>query len=75
MVRDKIGSFMTRRTCEQLLNNWIIDYVLAQRTTPASDVKAQVSAARGAVDVRDVTGKPGCYEAVAFLRPHFQLEG
>jgi type VI secretion system protein ImpC len=27
------------------------------------------------VDVRAVAGKPGYYEAVAYLRPHFQLEG
>jgi type VI secretion system protein ImpC len=24
--------------------------------------------------VVDVPGKPGCYKAVVFLRPHFQLE-
>jgi len=26
------------------------------------------------VEVREVKGKPGWYEAVAWLRPHFQLE-
>jgi type VI secretion system protein ImpC len=26
------------------------------------------------VDVTEIPGKPGCYRAVAFLRPHFQLE-
>ena len=26
------------------------------------------------VDVRPVEGKPGWYEAVAYLRPHYQLE-
>jgi type VI secretion system protein ImpC len=26
------------------------------------------------VDVRAVDGKPGWFEAVAYLRPHFQLE-
>ena len=26
------------------------------------------------VEVRAVKGKPGWYEAVAYLRPHFQLE-
>ena len=35
--------------------------------------KARASA-RGQVTVRDVKGKPGCYEAVAHLRPHFQLD-
>jgi len=26
------------------------------------------------VDVVEVAGKPGCYRAVLFLRPHFQLD-
>jgi type VI secretion system protein ImpC len=26
------------------------------------------------VDVTDVAGKPGVYNATVFLRPHFQLE-
>jgi type VI secretion system protein ImpC len=26
------------------------------------------------VEVMDVPGKPGAYRAVAFLRPHFQLD-
>jgi type VI secretion system protein ImpC len=26
------------------------------------------------VDVSDMPGKPGCYKAVAFLKPHFQLD-
>ena len=26
------------------------------------------------IDVSEVPGKPGVYRAVAFLRPHFQLE-
>jgi type VI secretion system protein ImpC len=26
------------------------------------------------VDVEEVKGKPGVYRAIAFLRPHFQLD-
>ena len=26
------------------------------------------------IDVSEVAGKPGVYKAVAFLRPHFQLD-
>jgi type VI secretion system protein ImpC len=26
------------------------------------------------IDVSEVPGKPGVYRAVAFLRPHFQLD-
>jgi len=28
----------------------------------------------GRVDVFDVPGLPGCYRAVVYLRPHFQME-
>ena len=37
-------------------------------------MKAQRPLAEAQVDVREVKGKPGWYEAVAYLRPHFQLE-
>ena len=28
MMRDKIGSFMSRHECESFLNRWIMDYVI-----------------------------------------------
>jgi len=30
--------------------------------------------AEARIDVVEVPGKPGAYRAVAFLRPHFQLD-
>ena len=33
-----------------------------------------LSLREGRIDVSDIPGKPGCYNAVVFLRPHFQLE-
>jgi type VI secretion system protein ImpC len=73
MMRDKIGSFMSREQAENFLNRWIINYV-----TPDDNASAATKAARplreARVDVVEVPGKPGCYRAVAFLRPHFQLD-
>ena len=40
----------------------------------SQDMKAQVPAARGAIEVEEVPGKPGVYRAIALLRPHFQLD-
>ena len=37
-------------------------------------VKARQPLQDAHVEVRAVKGKPGYYEAVAYLRPHFQLE-
>ena len=36
--------------------------------------KAKKPLADARVEVQPVPGKPGFYEAVAYLRPHFQLE-
>jgi type VI secretion system protein ImpC len=73
MMRDKIGSFMSRQEAENFLNRWIKNYVLDSDTgTQASKAKYPLREAR--VDVAEIPGKPGCYRAVAFLRPHFQLD-
>jgi type VI secretion system protein ImpC len=73
MMRDKIGSFMTRDNVAAFLNTWIADYVLLDDNAPQA-VKAKYPLREARVDVFDIPGKPGCYRAVAFLRPHFQLE-
>lgn len=73
MMRDKIGSFMSRADAESFLNKWITQYVTPDDTaSPAMKAKCPLREAR--IDVVDVPGKPGAYRAVAFLRPHFQLD-
>jgi type VI secretion system protein ImpC len=73
MMRDKIGSFMSRADIEMYLQNWLADYVYLS-DTGSQEVKARYPLREGRVYVRDVPGKPGSYRAVIFLRPHFQLE-
>ncbi|MDQ6787619.1 MAG: type VI secretion system contractile sheath large subunit [Acidobacteriota bacterium] len=73
MVRDKIGSFMSRQEAEIFLNRWIRNYVLANDVAPAA-MKAKYPLRDAKVEVAEVPGKPGVYRAVAFLRPHFQLD-
>ena len=73
MMRDKIGGYMSRMEAEQFLNRWITNYVVANDDAPFS-VKAQRPLKEARVDVMEIPGKPGCYRAVAFLRPHFQLD-
>jgi len=73
MMRDKIGSFMSRKDCETWLNNWIMNYVTPDETaTPSTKAAKPLREAR--IDVDEVPGKPGVYRAVAFLKPHFQLD-
>jgi len=73
MMRDKIGSFMSRDQCESFLNKWISHYVLLDDMA-AQDLKAKFPLRDARIEVAEIAGKPGAYNAVAFLRPHFQLE-
>ncbi len=73
MMRDKIGSFMSRSDAERFLNRWITQYVTPDdNASPAMKAKCPLREAK--IEVVDVPGKPGAYRAVAFLRPHFQLD-
>jgi type VI secretion system protein ImpC len=73
MMRDKIGSFMSRTDCERFLNKWIMQYV-TEDDNASQDAKARYPLREARVEVAEVPGKPGAYRAVAFLRPHFQLD-
>lgn len=73
IMRDKIGSFMTKENVSEYLNRWIANYVLLDdRASQASKASYPLREAR--IDVFDIPGKPGCYRATVYLRPHFQLD-
>src|SRR5437660_5024080 len=69
MARDKIGSFMDAGKCEQWLNKWISNFVVNPEGA-SEETLAQRPLSEARVDVRPVAGKPGWYEAIAYLKPH-----
>ena len=73
MMRDKIGGFMSRDDCYRFLNRWISQYV-TQDDKANQTIKAKFPLREARVDVEEVKGKPGVYRAIAYLRPHFQLD-
>ena len=73
MMRDKIGGYTSRGEAERFLNDWISNYVVSNDSAGAT-IKAQKPLREARIEVVDVPGKPGAYRAVAFLRPHFQLD-
>jgi type VI secretion system protein ImpC len=73
ICRDKIGSFQSKETLNTYLNRWINNYVLATDDA-GQELKAQYPLREARVDVTEVPGNPGAFRAIAFLRPHFQLE-
>jgi type VI secretion system ImpC/EvpB family protein len=73
IMREKIGSFLTRGNVETFLNGWIANYVLLDDNA-SQDVKAAYPLRAASVVVTEVPGEPGVYKATVFLKPHFQLE-
>ena len=73
IARDKIGSFMEANECQDWLNRWISNYVLAD-DKPSQEMKAKFPLAEAKIEVQPVPGSPGSYNAVAWLRPWLQLE-
>jgi type VI secretion system protein ImpC len=73
MARDKIGSFMEASNVETWLNRWIQNYV-NPNVDAGQDMKARFPLREAKVEVREIPGKPGSYNAVAYLRPWLQME-
>lgn len=73
MARDKIGSFMEAENCEDWLNRWINNYVNSNAKAD-QQTKARYPLREAKVEVKEVPGKPGSYQAVAYMRPWLQME-
>lgn len=73
MARDKIGSFMEADQCQAWLNRWIKNYVNSNPSA-GPESKAKYPLREASVEVKEVPGKPGVYNAVAYMRPWLQME-
>jgi type VI secretion system protein ImpC len=73
MMRDKIGGTMSRTQAEQYLNQWVANYVLTDDNA-SSAAKAERPLREARIEVVEVPGNAGKLRAVAFMRPHFQLD-
>ena len=57
------------------LNNWIMKYVDGAPQVSSEATKAMKPLREAKVEVDEVEGNPGYYNARFYLRPHYQLEG
>jgi type VI secretion system protein ImpC len=73
MARDKIGSFMEANDVEAWLNRWIQNYVNSNESA-GQEMKARYPLREARVEVREIPGRPGSYNAIAYLRPWLQME-
>lgn len=73
MARDKIGSFMEVEDCAKWLNRWIQNYVNPMEGA-GQEARAKYPLREAQIEVKEIPGKPGAYNAVAYLRPWLQME-
>jgi type VI secretion system protein ImpC len=74
MARDKRGAFMEPKAYRKWLNEWIRNYCVDPSEASGTG-RAERPLSDALINVRPVDGgKPGWFEAVAYLRPHFQCE-
>ena len=74
IARDKIGVFHgSARIAKSGFIDWIHNYVSAD-PKPSPEVKARYPLAEAKVEVKEIPGSPGSYNAVAWMRPWLQLE-
>ncbi len=75
MVRDKIGSSMSKTQLETWLGQWLMNYIDYTPDMSNDEYKASHPLAEGKVVIEENEENPGYYSAKFFLRPHYQLEG
>ena len=72
MGRDKIGSAMEPVDVEKDLTTWISLYT--NPNAVGNEARAKTPLRESKITVQEQAGRPGCYSAVAYLRPWLQME-
>lgn len=73
MIRDKIGSFLTAKDCEDFLRRWLYKYTTG-RDDLEWEAQARYPLREAAVKVREHPERPGQYLCVIHLVPHYQAD-
>jgi type VI secretion system protein ImpC len=74
MLRRNLGVCRTRGDCEAQINLWLERYVLARPLQGEAEL-ARYPLRQANASVRDVPGRPGVYEVVVHILPHYLSEG
>jgi type VI secretion system protein ImpD/type VI secretion system protein ImpC len=72
MGRDMVGSMRTAEQIQRKLQDWLHRFTTTSASGPETMAKYPLRAAQ--VTVSDAPGKPGVYNCIIQLQPHFQLD-
>lgn len=71
--REIVGSFRTPSEIEQQLQAWLNGYVNSSLSA-GPEMRARYPLVAAQVSVREPPGRPGVFNCVVHLQPHFQLD-
>lgn len=74
MARYKIGQGIEVDECERELNDWLQKYVNPSPEMQGEEGQSQQPLREAKVEVRAIKSRPGFYQTIMYLRPHYQLE-
>ena len=72
--REEVGSMPTANQIRDNLLNWINQYVIDQDDA-TEEQRRRKPLRQARIEVNEIPGRPGFYDAKVFIRPHFKLEG
>jgi type VI secretion system protein ImpC len=75
IMREKIGSFKSSSSVQHYLQKWLNQYILLNSDNAPQELLATYPLHEGKVTVVDLEDNPGFYDAILYLKPHFQMEG
>ena len=73
LARDRVGSVSTPEQCQAWIEDWLRSYIMGNDDAPV-EMKARYPLRDGRVQVIEPPGRPGHFECVIHLQPHFQFE-
>ena len=74
MARNWLGKQMEPGECAVKLNQWVQNYVCPNPSMVGDRTKAEKPLQDAHIEVKGDPKRPGYYDAVAYLKPHYQLE-
>ncbi len=73
MMRDRIGTFTSTKELDAYFNTWIAQYVL-WNGEDFPELLHKYPLKEASIKIEEDLAKPGKYNAIIYIRPHYQME-
>jgi type VI secretion system ImpC/EvpB family protein len=73
LARAKVGAYHEAQEFEHYLHDWLFRYVTSDAEA-SPEAKARHPLREAQVQVTDMPGKPGAFQCIMHLSPHFELD-